>query len=121
MQLKRDGEYFSEPKAEIVCVDADGHYVIIHTKNDGVFRIHKGINKTADELADANWHVMIHPSHLVHFLEVHTYKKCSKGTEGECVLYNGMKFPLSESGFAMLKMRIRQWEEEEKKKESDNE
>ena len=101
--VSADGEHCKIAMSDILYLEADGHYVRIHTvKRDYVVK--KAFTELAEVLADG--FVATHRSYLVHLLYVERVQRT------ECVLSDGSSIPVSRNSYkAVNEAFIRYWKD----------
>ena len=98
-----DGNHCKIAVPDILYLEADGHYVRIHTvKRDYVVK--RAFTELAEELADG--FVTTHRSYLVHLLHVERVQRT------ECILSDGSSVPVSRNSYkAVNEEFIRYWKD----------
>ena len=98
-----DGEHCKIAVSDILYLEADGHYVRIHTvKRD--YMVKRAFTELAAELADG--FVSTHRSYLVHLFHVERVQRT------ECILSDGSSIPVSRNSYkAVNEAFIRYWKD----------
>ena len=101
--VSTEGEHCKIAVSDILYLEADGHYVRIHTvKRDYVVK--KAFTELAEVLADG--FVATHRSYLVHLLYVERVQRT------ECVLSDGSSIPVSRNSYkAVNEAFIKYWKD----------
>ena len=101
--VSTEGEHCKIAVSDILYLEADGHYVRIHTvKRDYVVK--KAFTELAEVLADG--FVATHRSYLVHLLSVERVQRT------ECVLSDGSSIPVSRNSYkAVNEAFIKYWKD----------
>ena len=101
--VSADGEHCKIAVSDILCLEADGHYVKIHTvKRDYIIK--RGFTELAGELTEG--FVSTHRSYLVHLLHVERVQRT------ECILSDGSSVPISRNSYkAVNEAFIRYWKD----------
>ena len=101
--VSADGEHCKIAVSDILYLEADGHYVRIHTvKRD--YMVKRAFTELARELADG--FVSTHRSYLVHLLHVERVQRI------ECILTDGSSVPVSRNSYkAVNEAFIRYWKD----------
>ena len=101
--VSTEGEHYKIAVSDILYLEADGHYVRIHTvKRDYVVK--KAFTELAEVLADG--FVATHRSYLVHLLYVERVQRT------ECVLSDGSSIPVSRNSYkAVNEAFIKYWKD----------
>ena len=99
--VSAEGEHCKIAVSDILYLEADGHYVKIHTvKRDYVVK--RAFTELAEVLAEG--FVTTHRSYLVHLLHVERVQRT------ECILSNGSSIPVSRNSYkAVNEAFIRYW------------
>lgn len=99
--VSSDGEHCKIAVSDILYLEADGHYVRIHTvKRD--YMVKRAFTELSGELADG--FVLTHRSYLVHLLHVERVQRA------ECILSDGSSVPVSRNSYkALNEAFIRYW------------
>ena len=98
-----DGEHCKIAVSDILYLEADGHYVRIHTvKRD--YMVKRAFTELSGELSDG--FALTHRSYLVHLLHVERVQRT------ECILSNGSIVPVSRNSYkAVNEAFIRYWKD----------
>ena len=101
--VSAEGEHCKIAVSDILYLEADGHYVKIHTvKRDYVVK--RAFTELTAELADG--FVSTHRSYLVHLLHVERVQRT------ECILSDGSSIPVSRNSYkAVNEEFIRYWKD----------
>ena len=101
--VSADGEHFKIAVSDILYLEADAHYVRIHTvKRD--YTIKRAFTELAGELGDG--FVATHRSYLVHLLHVERVQRT------ECILSDGSSVPVSRNNYKVVNEAfIRYWKD----------
>ena len=98
-----DGDHCKIAVPDILYLEADGHYVRIHTVKRN-YMIKKAFTELAGELEDG--FVSTHRSYLVHLLHVERVQRT------ECILSDGSSIPVSRNSYkAVNEAFIRYWKD----------
>ena len=101
--VSAEGEHCKIAVPDILYLEADGHYVKIHTVK-GDYVVKKALAELAEELADG--FVQAHRSYLVHLLHVERMQRT------ECVLSDGSSVPVSRNSYKTVNEAfIRYWKD----------
>ena len=101
--VSADGEHCKIAVPDILCLEADGHYVRIHTvKRD--YMVKRAFTELAGELTDG--FAATHRSYLVHLLHVERVQRT------ECILSDGSSVPVSRNSYkAVNEAFIKYWKD----------
>ena len=101
--VSADGEHCKIAMSDILDLEADGHYVKIHTvKRD--YMVKRVFTELAEELAEG--FVSTHRSYLVHLLHVERVQRT------ECILSDGSSVPISRNSYKDVNEAfIRYWKD----------
>ena len=101
--VSAEGEHCKIAVPDILYLEADGHYVRIHTvKQDYVVK--KALSELSGELTDE--FVLTHRSYLVHLMHVERVQRT------ECILSDGSSIPVSRNSYkAVNEAFIRYWKD----------
>ena len=101
--VSAEGEHCKIAVSDILYLEADGHYVRIHTAK-GDYVVKRAFTELAAELAHG--FVSSHRSYLVHLLHVERVQRT------ECILSDGSSIPVSRNSYkAVNEAFIRYWKD----------